>query len=61
MRFGTVLFVHVQKAMENGSGGVLQGVDSNLVDEVWGDARPLPPSDPVIILGTEYAGKIMLK
>ena len=58
IRFATMLFVRVQKAMENGCGGLLQGLDCNLVDEVWGDARPPLPNNAVIILGMEYAGKI---
>lgn len=29
----------------------------NLIDEVWGEDRPARPAEPMIVLGTEFAGK----
>lgn len=38
-------------------GGEYKAVDENLVDLVWGDKRPAPPSEKVIIQPIEYSGK----
>lgn len=38
-------------------GGEYKAVDENLIDVVWGAARPARPSETVIVHPTEYAGK----
>ena len=38
-------------------GGRLVGSTTNLIDEVWGSARPPRPNEKVRVLGLEFAGK----
>jgi len=38
-------------------GSVLAPVEKNLVDVVWGDAKPARPQDPVVVHPLKYAGK----
>jgi Xaa-Pro aminopeptidase len=38
-------------------GGEYKAIDENLIDVVWGDARPARPSETVIVHPAEYSGK----
>ncbi|EPS39037.1 hypothetical protein H072_7191 [Dactylellina haptotyla CBS 200.50] len=38
-------------------GKALVGMEENLIDKVWGAARPPRPSEPVLILDKKFAGK----
>lgn len=38
-------------------GGELIAIEENLVDMVWGEARPSTPSEPVKVLAQQFAGK----
>ncbi len=40
-----------------GAGKKLQPIYGNLVDKVWGDARPAAPSAPLRVHPLEHAGK----
>ena len=33
------------------------GLETNLVDQVWGDSRPTRPNEKVSVLDLKYAGK----
>jgi Xaa-Pro aminopeptidase len=46
----------VEKITKAGGANLLP-LDNNLVDIVWGNERPAQPSQPVIVLGEEFAGK----
>lgn len=43
--------------MQNGCGGLLRGIDCNLIDKVWGNSRPPLPCGALRILGEEYSGE----
>jgi Xaa-Pro aminopeptidase len=45
------------KALETDPTRAFLPIKDNLVDDVWGDARPARPSNPVFRLGDEYAGE----
>ncbi|KAI1638831.1 putative Xaa-pro aminopeptidase P [Biscogniauxia mediterranea] len=45
-----------EKIVKSG-GKELEPVAENLVDRVWGSDRPARPSEPVIVLGEQFAGK----
>lgn len=40
-----------------GAGKKMQPIYGNLVDKVWGDARPAAPSAPLRVHSLEHAGK----
>ena len=37
------------------------GIDSNLVDQVWGNERPSRPNEKVKVLELEFSGKKFLE
>lgn len=45
-----------EKIQKKGGAG-LRAVDINLVDDVWGDNRPVRPDEPVKVLEIQYTGK----
>ncbi|RUS34439.1 peptidase M24, structural domain-containing protein [Jimgerdemannia flammicorona] len=42
-------------------GSVLAPIEKNLVDIVWGDEKPVPPKNPVVVHPLKYAGKSHLE
>lgn len=38
------------------SGQVLVGLPHNLIDVVWGSERPARPTNPLLVLSTNYSG-----
>ena len=47
-----------EKIKKKGGAG-LKGIKNNLVDEVWGDARPSRPQEKVRTHSLEYSGKAL--
>ena len=45
-----------EKIKKNGGAG-LEAVHENLVDLVWGEAKPSRPSEPIMLLSDKYAGR----
>ncbi|KAI9882711.1 MAG: TATA-box-binding protein [Watsoniomyces obsoletus] len=46
--------LHEKIAKKGGAG--LVAIKENLIDQIWGEARPPRPSNPVKVLGLEFAG-----
>ncbi|CAG8436472.1 1621_t:CDS:10 [Funneliformis caledonium] len=56
----TLIMANDAKALKESLGKIgssLVSIENNLVDLVWGDARPSRPCNPVIVLPLKYAGR----
>ncbi|KAK3939955.1 putative Xaa-Pro aminopeptidase P [Diplogelasinospora grovesii] len=47
----------LNESIKKGGGAGLEAIQENLVDIVWGEARPARPSEPIRVLGSQYSGK----
>ncbi|KAF3915619.1 hypothetical protein ABW21_db0208316 [Orbilia brochopaga] len=47
----------LEKKIQKKGGKELVAMTGNLIDQVWGNGRPKRPSEPVITLGGQFAGK----
>jgi len=48
-----------EQEVRDGGGAEMVAVRENLVDLVWGDQRPPPPSGELIILDVKFAGVLL--